>query len=293
MSDQNKRPASGGAASSKKRKYVDYEKRSYMRGGGMRGVLVTCDVHVEKSAIRESCQLFEQHTEEAAPAAEEGAERAATAGESLAAELQALQGAKADGSGGDSEAKQFSVAQTGVQGVVMIRFADKSLDPAALVGGIVERAQRDGNAGAPHVVRMYPVQATCHASVAEIVAAATPLLSALRGFEGSFAINWRRRCNSSVDKMEVIEALASAAAAVAPKARVELRNPQAVVNVDVIKTTCCLGVLPDWRRHVEYNLREAANPGAAAVAHAAANAAAAAAKQAAKAVKADAAGGTT
>ena len=55
--------------------------------------------------------------------------------------------------------------------------------------------------------------------------------------------------------MKVINGLATAAAAAAPKATVDLRDAQAAVVAEVIKTTCCLAVLPRWREFQQYNLR--------------------------------------
>jgi len=104
---------------------------------------------------------------------------------------------------------------------------------------------------------MMPVQCTCSARTPEAIAdAAAPLLAAsLRGFTGSYAIVWRRRCNNELEKMKVIDALAAAVQAVAPAASVDLKDAEAAVVAEVIKTTCSLSVLPRWRQQQGYNLR--------------------------------------
>lgn len=177
-----------------------------------------------------------------------------TAGDELTREIQALRGDAADGAG---PKRRFSVAQTGCNGSVFIRFEDASLDPVALVDRAME--QSDSRA-APHVVRMLPVHTTCSARTPDMIAAAVAPLAVpgLGGFTGTYAVQWRRRCNSEVDKAKVIDALAVAAQSVAPKATVDLKHAEAAIVAEVIKTTCCLSVLPRWREFKEYNLRAVA-----------------------------------
>lgn len=224
---------------------------------GMRGVLITCDPHVEKKAIRECIGLLSDlHERDTTNAAGEdaAADAGSTAGSALAAELAALQE-----EGGKPDARAFSAVRSGCAGNVMIRFAaSAAAEPVQLVDRAMERAAATGISCAPHVVRMLPVQATCAAQPKAIVAAATPLLAALRGSEGSYAVQWKRRCNSGVDKMEVINGLAAAVLELAPKARVDLTRPDTALLVEVLRTVCCVSVLPAWVRHQGYNLRSVA-----------------------------------
>ena len=176
-------------------------------GIGMRGVLLTCEVHVERQAIKECVQLLEQLVEPDAAEAEGGpassdAPRAATAGESLARELQALKRQPNTGGEAGKNGARFSVAQTGCSGNVFVRFSGDTPDPRALIDRVMERGLREGHGGAPHIVRMVPIEASCAAKVGAIVEAATPLLQALRGHAGTYAVHWRRKCNSTIQKME-------------------------------------------------------------------------------------------
>ena len=54
----SKRPADGGAGGAKKRRYVQGHKHGTELTAGMRGVIITCDAHLEKKAIRECFELF-------------------------------------------------------------------------------------------------------------------------------------------------------------------------------------------------------------------------------------------
>ena len=214
-----KRGAQGGDGAKKRRSGHGTELTA-----GMRGVIITCDSHLEHKAIRECFERFGMVTETGPRASgpkddAAGAATGGTAGDALAREIEALkQGGRAAGA-----RPAFSVAQTGCAGNVMIRFEGEALDPIEIVEQVMEEALTSRCSGAPHIVRMLPVQASCSAHVRNIVQTVEPLVqAALRGFEGTFAVQWRRRHNTSLDKMEVINAVAGALAEVAPKARLQL-----------------------------------------------------------------------
>jgi len=185
-----------------------------------------------------------------------GASSSQAAGAALAAEIAALQQGDRGGEGAEKP-RRFSIAQTGVGGNVMVRFDGSALDPVALVDRVFEQALARRESSAPHVIRMLPVQATCAAQTESIVAAVTPMLQSLRGSDTSFSVQWRRRCNTCIDKMEVINAIAGVMAELAPKAQVELAFPHVGILVDIIKSVCCVSVLPGWKRAQAYNLRVA------------------------------------
>ena len=265
----SKRPADGAGGSDKKKRYVQgHGAGAHDLGPGICGALVTCDVHLEREAIKEAYRLFDAQLDDAAPqaTAEEDDAKAdvastgGTAADALAAELKALQGeASKDAQAAKKHVPRLSIAQTGCNGTVFVRVASSApLAPLALVDRVMERAQANAaGSKAPHVVRMLPVQATCSArSASSIAEAATPLLAAaLTGYTGSYAVVWRRRCNNELDKMSVINGLAAAMQQVAPRATVDLNGAEAAIVAEVIKTTCCLAVLPRWKEFHGYNLR--------------------------------------
>ena len=260
----------------------------------MRGCIVTCDVHLERDAIREAFCLFEQLLEAEASALEPAPSQTtsiasasssvpstASAGDALQAELRALQeqeastapGPSGEGKNAAAMTKPFSVAQTGCNGNIFIRFSnDVPLSPVALVDRVFAKAKA-GEAGgrAPHIIRMLPVSLTCPSS-ADISLAIAPLTNVssakggLTNFTGTYRVEWRRRCNTDINKMAVIDAVAGAIQTAAPKATVDLSNAECAVVAEVIKTTCCLSVLPKWRENCGYNFRaacEAADKGQA------------------------------
>mmetsp|Transcript_26796 Transcript_26796/g.86116 ORF Transcript_26796/g.86116 Transcript_26796/m.86116 type:complete len:280 (+) Transcript_26796:3-842(+) len=260
----------GGGGSHAKRRYVAPTPGVCELSRGMRGVLITCDTHLEHKAIKEAYRLLDDLAGGGAAAGDggdggddgDGGSASGTAGDKLAAELAALKegGGEGGGSGGGgtAHAKRFSVAQTGCAGTVLLRFSEEADDPTEIASRALGEAQARGESSAPHVIRLLPVQAVCGATPAAIVAALQPLLAPLAGFGGTFAVQWRRRHNTAVDKESVIREVAAAVHAVAPKATVNLRAPSAAVVIEVIKSDAAVSVLPRWAELKAYNLRECA-----------------------------------
>ncbi|KAL3925902.1 MAG: hypothetical protein SGPRY_003539 [Prymnesium sp.] len=223
-------------------------------GVGMRGVLISCDVHLEREAIKETLRLLEGLTEEG-PAANAVPSSSLTAGDALAREIEQLKEA-GNTAGGRGKRNAFTVAQTGCGGNVFIRFEERAHDPLRLVEQVMESVLLSRGLEAPHVIRMLPVQVTCAAKPSAIETALKPLVAAaLRGSERTYAVQWRRRCNTDVEKQAVIDAAAASVVEVAPKAKVDLNHPDTAILTEVIKTVCCVSVLPNWARFRNYNLR--------------------------------------
>mmetsp|Transcript_34849 Transcript_34849/g.73306 ORF Transcript_34849/g.73306 Transcript_34849/m.73306 type:complete len:313 (-) Transcript_34849:400-1338(-) len=257
-----------------------WKKQNLSKGGGsadlvagVHGILITCDIHTEKKAIRECLTLLERLIDEdqlpvsgqsaaapSLPAPSVSIDLAAakpsrsSLGSALASELAELREMSKPSKGRPQRA--LSVLQTGCAGNVFIKL-ETSLDPTHLVDRVIHQAAESGFSQAPHVVRMLPIHATCPAHREHIMQAAAPLLEELRGTKVSYAIEWRRRCNTGIDKKEVIDGVAAAVGLLAPEARVDLGQPDAVVLVDVMKSICSLSVLMRWQQMHHYNLRAA------------------------------------
>ncbi|KAL1519476.1 hypothetical protein AB1Y20_022995 [Prymnesium parvum] len=252
----SKRPPPPASREAKKRQYIQgatARPRDGTLTAGMRGVLISCDVHLERDAIKESLRLFESLVDDERPPTPPPATAggSTTAGDALAREIDALKQ-----TGGATRRPPFSVAQTGCGGNVLIRFDGGAPDPLALVQRVMEGALASRGLDAPHVIRMIPVQTTCAATPQAVGAALRPLVGgAMRGAEGTYAVQWRRRCNTDVEKAAMIDAAAGVVAELAPKSKVDLSAPGTAVLTEVIKTICCVSVLPHWGRYHHYNLR--------------------------------------
>lgn len=147
-----KRPVAddGKSRHAKKRYFPDANKQRNATSEfkqGLHGLLITCDTHLERKAVRECINLLEQlvgdgSTDTTADCSSAGA----TAGSALAQELAELQqerpaggkgGSKGSSKGGSKGPRsRFSIAQTPCNGCVFIKFEDRSLDPVALADRI-------------------------------------------------------------------------------------------------------------------------------------------------------------
>lgn len=160
----------GGGGSHAKRRYVAPTPGVCELSRGMRGVLITCDTHLEHKAIKEAYRLLDDLAGGGAAAGDggdggddgDGGSASGTAGDKLAAELAALKegGGEGGGSGGGgtAHAKRFSVAQTGCAGTVLLRFSEEADDPTEIASRALGEAQARGESSAPHVIRLLPVQ---------------------------------------------------------------------------------------------------------------------------------------
>jgi tRNA acetyltransferase TAN1 len=105
--------------------------------------------------------------------------------------------------------------------------------------------------------RLIPIDRVCRANITEITATAGALFD-LHFLSGSstFAINFNRRCNGDVKRDDVIRELAALVTQKNMKNKVNLKNPQKTVLIEIIKGLCCLSVIPDYLKLRKYNLNE-------------------------------------
>lgn len=236
---------------------------------GMRGVLVTCDTHAEKGAVREGFSVLSQawdliaaSREASAPAGDgdcggEGSTAGGTGITDLAQEIAAEAAALND-------ERRFFVAQTGCQGFIVLRLnttIPSSPNLLQLVDRVCESAATDGELGVRFIARMLPCQAVCRADLPKMVAAVRAAVAAERERLGasrctSFAIQFKQRYNAkTLDRDEVIRVVADSAKLELPGATVSINDPALCIVLEVVKTFCCVCVVDRWLRNKRYSLR--------------------------------------
>ncbi|KAG0589381.1 hypothetical protein M758_1G017100 [Ceratodon purpureus] len=160
---------------------------------------------------------------------------------------------------------RFSGCETGCHGVVFVRMlkdAAAQRSPMELAEAIVRDAAATKKSRTRYSMRLIPVETTCYASPAEVEKAAQSMVA--RHFptgEGcptfKFAVAIEARANTSIDKMALINAVAK----IVPQPHsVDLKNPQKTILMQIVKTTCALGVVRDFKELAKYNLRMLTNP---------------------------------
>lgn len=181
----------------------------------------------------------------------------------------------------------FHGVETNMDGSIFIQLSNPPSHPPdahTLLARIVERALCDaretGNPGTKFCIRMLPIFTTCYAAPADVEAAVERTARAEferldklkegnatgsdeeKKQEGtlSFRVDFRHRCNSGVHRNDFIPKIAEAILNMNPKYKVDLRNPDVTVVVEILKSCCYLGYFGPYADLAKLNLREAANP---------------------------------
>lgn len=113
-----------------------------------------------------------------------------------------------------------------------------------------------------NVLRFMPVEMVCKAYVPDIVNAAGKLFDKyLLKEPKTFAIMFNHRLNNQISRDNVIKELANLAASKNVNNKVDLKNPQVAIIVEILKGFCCLSCLPDYHKFRKYNLAELVSVG--------------------------------
>lgn len=155
--------------------------------------------------------------------------------------------------------RRFGQVATGAKNYVFIRSTLE--DPLPLSLTIMDDILKLQRQKTKKLIRMIPVQATCKGFQDDIVKAVKNLCESYFKEKGeSFYIAIKVRNNSSVEreslKTSLITAVSEAHSANTP----ELKDPEVVVNIDVIKNVCCISLLPGYfTKYCKYNLLSLGN----------------------------------
>lgn len=150
--------------------------------------------------------------------------------------------------------RRFSQVATGASNYIFIRTTLE--DPLPLSLAIMDDILRLQQRKTKKLIRMIPVQTTCRAFQDDILKAVkNQCESYFKEKGGSFYIAIKVRNNNSVQqeplKLSLITVLSEAHSENYP----ELKDPNVVVNIDVIKNICCISFLPGYlTKYCKYNL---------------------------------------
>ncbi|CAI5984470.1 unnamed protein product [Closterium sp. NIES-65] len=154
------------------------------------------------------------------------------------------------------------------------------VSPCELAEAVLRHAKATQQSATRFTLRLLPVETTCYASQEEIASAIKPLIAAhfpLVGQSASdmseaqpkgatFGIIFEKRANEGLERAGVIDTVAKLVPA---PHKVDLRNPDKTIMLQVVKTICFISILTDFKALAKYNLRqlclpqEDAKPGAA------------------------------
>ncbi|XP_067642620.1 THUMP domain-containing protein 1 homolog [Eurosta solidaginis] len=252
----------------KHKKSYHSSKKAYLESG-QRGFLATCNFH-ENDCVREALNVLEHYADElygptkAIEVEEDTTNKEINSdndvGCDIADELQKeIDASKAKQKATNPVLKpRFRQVLTGVPNCVFI--TTTLLNPVELGMRIITDVAQTGEKKTRYLLRLVPVDIVCHANMADIVKAGNSLFDKYFLKETTtFAIVFNKRYNNSVKRDDVIQELAGLVQTININHRVDLKNPERTIVVEIIKGLCCISVLQGYLKYKKYNLVELAS----------------------------------
>lgn len=151
--------------------------------------------------------------------------------------------------------RRFQSVATGVKGCIFIRSTVE--DPVKVVNAIMENIEMKHERKTRFLQRMIPIQVTCKPTPEEILKTAETLIEEHMEKCKSFSILFKVR-NFKVDREEVIHPLANIVSKKYPDIKVDLDHAEVSIVIEVLRKTCCIGIVPNYHTRSKYNLIELA-----------------------------------
>ncbi|XP_071526238.1 THUMP domain-containing protein 1 isoform X2 [Panulirus ornatus] len=155
--------------------------------------------------------------------------------------------------------RRFQQVHCGAKNCVFIRTTLK--DPLPLCVAIMDDILQNHKQWTKKLLRMIPVHNTCKAFPEDIKKAAERLAKSYFEKESkTYYVDVKIRNNNSVKRESLTASLIGIIQAANSKNTPELKSPEVVFHVDVIKNVCCLSFLPEYfTKYTKYNLVVLAN----------------------------------
>lgn len=236
---------------SKGKWFGNSKKAKYSICPGQKGFLVFCN-NREKEAIKEARVLFDEFSMKNQ---EEHVENSSEDEfDALEAEQNELKKEK------EESGEKFKLMNTGVQNVLF--FKSKLSDPVKFSLEIMDEILKNGEQKTRFLMRLIPVEITCKAYNENVTEAVKKLISKhfSKDQNQTYSVVFKSRCNQEFTKESAVKIVNDIIKEESPNSKVEYKNPDLVIMVEVMKGNCCLGILPRYFDHYKkYNLIELAN----------------------------------
>lgn len=247
------------SSSSKKKAKKYFTKKSFTKGKlylevNQRGFLCSCNNRA-KDCIKESYNLLNeyadklylnedsQHSDD--KIADDDIE------DSLEKEIATLKNEKI-------HKRRFQVIDSGANNLLFIRTT--LTNPGELVDSIIKDIWNSGTQKTKFLLRLIPIEVTCKANMADIGAAFDHLGEKhFKETALTFSIAFNHRNNNVILRDDAIKLVADKVFAVRPDHKVDLKNPQVTIILEVIKAFAFLSVIPDYFKYKKYNLLSICN----------------------------------
>merc|ERR1712039_179899 len=155
--------------------------------------------------------------------------------------------------------RRFQVVDSGVQNLVFIRTTVES--PVELADSVMKEVRTSGTQISRYLLRLVPVEVTCKAFSENVEEAVKPVISKKFQDKGetTYCIQFKSRLNNSFAKEEAYKTIGKMVRDVNPQSKVEFKDPDHVILVEVMKSFCCISILTNYFAFKKYNILELAN----------------------------------
>ncbi|BEI83990.1 hypothetical protein CcaverHIS002_0405940 [Cutaneotrichosporon cavernicola] len=212
------------------------------------GIVVTAVQNKEMIAEREIIDALEAAADELYPGTGAGEEEEEEEGD-----IEDMLKKELEGAGGAQDASVASVPCVQARYLLYINVLPP-LDPIALVRYIIERCERTARCSFRFIQRLTPVSATSHADMDGLRRiAAEALAGPFSGGPKKFAIQVATRNSNALERLQMIKAVAEEVNKLSPKHKVDLKNPDRTVMIELFKTALGISVVEDFEKYKKFN----------------------------------------
>lgn len=226
-----------------------HQKRSRRNvlGVNMRGFLCSCN-NREKDCVYESYNLLNRYADALYGTSADVEKKTGDVEDDLKKEIEALK-QEDELPGG----KRFLVVESGAKNVIFIR--TQLENPVELAEKIVADIQRTKQQQCRFLIRLVPIEVTCKAYEKDIEKAIEPLLEKyFKDQPRTYGIVFNHRNNSNVCRDTVIKVVADKVAAIRSDHKVNLKEAELSIVIEIIRGVALLAVVPDFLKYKKYNL---------------------------------------
>ncbi|CAH0549671.1 unnamed protein product [Brassicogethes aeneus] len=206
----------------------------------LKGFLCSCNGH-EKDCVKESYNLLNKYADILYPEEEEKVDDDES--DDLQKDIQKMQKKKT----------KFQVLESGAKNILFVKTTLE--DPVLLAHKIVTDINETKSQQTRFLIRLVPIETTCKANMKDLEKAFTPLLEKhFKSDPVNFAIVYNHRNDKGLTRDEVIKKLGEMIADTKIDHKVNLKEADVSIIVEVVRSFVFIGVVPDFIKYKKYNL---------------------------------------
>lgn len=230
-----------------KYKRFDHKKGRKSLDINMKGFLCSCN-NREKECIAEAYNILNKYADtlkEQQTAEQELNEAHHDVQDNFSKELFNLKA--------EANFKLFQLIDSGAKNLLFFKTSvDNTVE---LATSIVSDIQVTRIQQTKYLIRLVPIETTCKAYIKDIeIAVKTLAIKYFMKEAKTFSIAYNHRNNNNLNRDEVIKCIADVIYEIRPDNKVDLKLPQVVIVVEIIKGVALLSIIPNYIQYKKFNL---------------------------------------